>query len=93
MTSITTRDRLHETSTQAASATPHALVDQRGMRCPLPLLALKRALRSSEAGQIVELLATDPDSARDIPIFVKDAGLTLLSFEEQGGVFSFRILK
>jgi len=69
------------------------LVDQRGARCPIPILALKRALRECESGQLVELLATDPDSARDVPLFTRDAKLTLVSTREDGGVYIFLIKK
>jgi len=76
-----------------ADSLPCVLVDQRGARCPVPILAVKRALRGCETGQVVELLASDPDSARDIPHFVRDANLTLVSSSEFEGVFRFSIRK
>lgn len=94
MVSMLTQDCEHEaTSKREVSLSAPVIVDQRGFRCPLPLLALKRAMRASDVGAIVELLATDPDSARDVPLFVKDTGLTLLSADERDGVFSFHIMK
>ena len=89
---LLTDDVLDKPPTRAGEISSIVL-DQRGARCPVPVLALKRALRACATGQIVELLATDPDSARDIPRFVEASSLTLVSSAESGGEFRFRVRK
>ena len=47
---------------------PH-FIDARGLSCPLPTLKLRRALDKLKAGDQIELHATDPMSAIDVPHF------------------------
>ena len=44
-----------------------ATVDARGQSCPGPLVALHKALKHAEQGDLLELLATDPGSTSDVP--------------------------
>ncbi len=46
-----------------------ALVDVRGLRCPLPVLKLGKAVRETPAQRTFLVLATDPVAALDIPAF------------------------
>lgn len=55
-----------------------ALVDGRGLACPMPLLKTKVALRSVEPGNSVYVLATDPNSQHDLDAFCKQAGLNMI---------------
>lgn len=80
-------------SEQDGAQLPKMVVDARNSRCPMPILSTKRALKACITGQIVEVLVTDPDSARDIPRFVSESGLTLISSSEQAGEFRFCIRK
>ncbi|MFQ5827422.1 MAG: sulfurtransferase TusA family protein, partial [Dehalococcoidia bacterium] len=36
------------------------VLDCRGMRCPRPIVEMAKAMRRMGAGQVLELLATDP---------------------------------
>ena len=62
-------------------------LDLKGMSCPLPLLKAKQALNKMSSGQVLRVLATDPGSVRDFASFAKISGHTLVSSEEQDGVF------
>jgi tRNA 2-thiouridine synthesizing protein A len=44
-------------------------LDTSGLLCPEPVMMLHKAIRSMEIGDIVELIATDPSTERDIPKF------------------------
>ena len=55
-----------------------ALVDGRGMACPMPLLKTKVALRSVQPSESVYILATDPNSQTDLAAFCQQAGLQLV---------------
>ncbi len=68
-------------------------VDARGLNCPLPILAIRRTLKDMQAGEVVQLLATDPGSTDDIAAFCGQTGNSLLSSEEQGGEYLFMVRK
>ena len=36
-------------------------LDARGLNCPLPILRTKKALSDLQSGQVLKVLATDPD--------------------------------
>ncbi len=67
---------------QVSNCTPN-LVDARGLNCPMPLLKAKQALSKIAPGEIVQLLATDPGSIKDIQRFMQLSVHTLLEFKEQ----------
>ena len=68
-------------------------VDARNQSCPGPLVALHKALRDSAAGDILELLATDPGSRSDVPSWSKLSGHELLDASETSGVYRYVIRK
>lgn len=68
-------------------------IDARGQSCPGPLVGLARALKDAAAGDLLELLATDPGSKSDIPAWAKLTGHELLEASEEGGVFRYVVRK
>jgi TusA-related sulfurtransferase len=46
-------------------------LDCRGQVCPMPVLALARAITEIEVGDVVTVLATDPSAAVDIPAWCR----------------------
>lgn len=69
------------------------LLDLTGLKCPLPVLRTRKALRTMSAGEIVEVIATDPMSSIDIPNMVRETGDVLLGQERDGAKSTFRIKK
>lgn len=67
-------------------------LDLAGLKCPLPVLKIRRALLDLPRGAVLEAYATDPLSAVDVPALVQELGLVLLSQQalEQGHVFQIR---
>ena len=59
-------------------------VDARGQSCPGPLVSLAKALKDARAGDLLELLATDPGSKSDVPSWASISGNELLESEESG---------
>ncbi|MEQ6884624.1 sulfurtransferase TusA family protein [Salicola sp. Rm-C-2C1-2] len=45
-------------------------LDASGLQCPMPLLKTKLCLNGMSPGQCLQVIATDPGSARDIPAFL-----------------------
>jgi len=70
-----------------------ATVDARGQSCPGPLVALHKALRGAGAGDLLELLATDPGSKSDVPSWATLSGNELLEAGESEGVFRYVVRK
>jgi tRNA 2-thiouridine synthesizing protein A len=75
------------------STTQTRTVDARGQACPGPLVTLHKALKDSAAGEVVELLATDPGSKSDVPSWAEISGNELLETSERDGVFHYVIRK
>ena len=46
--------------------TPDEVLDCRGQRCPLPVIALARRISERPIGTVVRVYATDPAAAGDI---------------------------
>jgi tRNA 2-thiouridine synthesizing protein A len=68
-------------------------VDASGLECPLPILRTKKALSMLQAGGRVEVLSTDPRSPSDFRAFCRQAGHTLLSWDETDGRYRFVVEK
>lgn len=68
-----------------------ALIDARGLYCPIPILRLARAFRGRPAGIVVRLLATDPAAVEDVEVFCRELGHELIESRREGDVFSFLV--
>ncbi len=67
------------------------ILDLRGLKCPLPVLKTRKALRELSAGSRLWVEATDPLSAIDIPHFCSERGHLLIDYAENDGVRKFLI--
>ena len=56
-------------------------LDTKGLICPEPIMMLHRVIRSADGGEVIEILATDPATTRDIPNFCRHLGHELLTQE------------
>jgi tRNA 2-thiouridine synthesizing protein A len=54
--------------------TPDEVLDCRGQRCPLPVIALARRLPALPVGGVLRVLADDPAAANDIPAWCRMRG-------------------
>lgn len=70
-----------------------AMLDVKGLKCPLPVLKANKMLRGLEAGAVLEIEATDPGAVADFKVFCETTGHTLMASAEAGGVYSFKIRK
>ncbi len=68
-------------------------VDCSGLNCPLPILRLKKAIDAINAGETLELIATDPGSVKDVSAWSKQTGHEVLENKETDGKFTFLIRK
>ena len=75
------------------SRTPGHKLDARGLYCPEPVMLLHNAVRDMASGELLEVLATDPSTRRDIPRFCQFLGHELVGEEAAEGEFRYLIRK
>jgi tRNA 2-thiouridine synthesizing protein A len=68
-------------------------LDCKGLSCPLPILKTKQAMDKMTTGQVLEMIATDPGSVRDMDSFSKRTGHEIVTRREEGGLYTFYIRK
>ncbi len=68
-------------------------LDLRGLKCPLPALRTRKALRESAPGAELVVECTDPLAAIDIPNLVRETGDVLLGQSIAADVATFHIRK
>ena len=66
-------------------------LDARGLMCPEPVMLLHRHIGDVPVGGVLEVLATDPSTRRDVPKFCAFLGHELLSETEEEGVLIYRL--
>ena len=49
-------------------------LDLTGLKCPLPALKTRKALKGLKPGDVLEVLCTDPLSVIDIPNLIRETG-------------------
>jgi len=57
---------------------PTKVYDFKGLKCPLPVLKTKRALKEIEKGEIIEIQADDPAANLDLKHFCEVSGNNLI---------------
>ncbi len=67
------------------------VLDTKGLKCPLPVLKAKRALKNVPVGEILTVVATDPASTIDFRHFCMVSGHELVEWSEADGVFTYVI--
>lgn len=73
---------------------PGITIDTRGLSCPLPVLKVRKVMRSIERGMTVHVLATDPLAGQDLRAYCEASGCAFLSIDKlDGDVLSIVIQK
>lgn len=54
-------------------------LDVLGLRCPEPLMLIRKKMRELDIGQVLCIEADDPATKRDVPNLCRHLGYTLLS--------------
>lgn len=67
--------------------------DLSGLDCPLPTLRIKAALARMNPGEILKVIATHPDSVKEIKTFCKQTGHPMIDSHETFGRYLFWIEK
>ncbi len=61
------------------------IVDARGTSCPGPILAAKKNIGLVPAGGVMEVMATDSGTLKDLPAWCKKMGHEFLGVLEEPG--------
>lgn len=69
------------------------ILDTKGLRCPMPVLKARKALKALGGDEVLTVLATDPKSVEDFQAFCDATGAELLSVTVEDGVYTFEIRK
>ena len=64
-----------------------AIVDARGLFCPLPVIQTEKKLRKLKTGQVVRVLADDPTFEEDIRGWCRRSGNQLLGMDRKKKAF------
>ncbi len=67
------------------------VLDVKGLKCPLPVLKVQKAMKSLSAGDVLEVQATDPLSVIDIPAYCNESGHRLVHKVSEGNEHLFQI--
>jgi tRNA 2-thiouridine synthesizing protein A len=68
-------------------------IDVRGLSCPLPILSTRKSLDSLHSGEVLKVISNDRGCVSFFESLVRQTGLELLSWHEQGGEFRFFLRK
>ena len=66
-------------------------LDYRGLRCPLPVIRTRKALRSVNLGRLAVILSDDSSAPADFKAFCDVTGHELIDVKENNGVFEIRL--
>ncbi len=76
-----------------SSLNPDQQLDALGLRCPEPVMMVRKAIRGMEVGQTLLITADDPATVRDIPSFCRFMGHELVEQQAEELPYSFLIKK
>ena len=82
-------------TTMAPTGTPPDAIqlDLRGLKCPLPVLRVRKALIAARAGTLLVVECTDPMAAIDLPNLVRETGDIVELQGDADGALVFHIRK
>ncbi len=69
----------------------NALVDARGLLCPIPIMKLAAAIKKVDVGETVTVQATDMGFVPDVKAWCKGMKHELVRLEENAGVITSEI--
>ncbi|MCD9465226.1 sulfurtransferase TusA [Photobacterium phosphoreum] len=68
-------------------------LDAQGLRCPEPVMMVRKTVRKMAANETLLVIADDPSTTRDIPSFCRFMDHTLIAAETETLPYHFLIQK
>lgn len=75
------------------SQEPTQTIDVKGAACPIPVIKTAKAMKAMTAGELLEVLATDPGVEPDMHAWTKQTGNELVSIDQADGVYRVLLRK
>ncbi|MBU2704522.1 sulfurtransferase TusA [Zooshikella marina] len=72
---------------------PDHILDTCGLMCPEPVMLLHNKIRELQTGEVLQVVATDPSTTRDIPKFCTFLQHELIAQEESDTQYIYYIRK
>lgn len=69
------------------------VLDAKGLACPMPIVKTKKMIDELQAGQVLEVHATDKGAKSDLTAWARSTGHELLQDAEDNGIYKFWIKK
>jgi len=69
------------------------VLDAKGLACPMPIVKTKKEMTTLEAGQVMEIQATDKGSTADLKAWAESTGNQYLGTVEDGDVLKHYLRK
>jgi len=67
------------------------ILDAKGLKCPLPVLRARKAMKDVPPGGLLQVLATDPGAPKDFIHFCETTGNELVENRQDGDVYILTI--
>lgn len=68
-------------------------LDTSGKCCPMPMVETNKAIKEMKAGEVLEIIATDPATKMDIPSWCQRTGNKLIELNEDSGTLRYYVRK
>lgn len=69
------------------------IIDTIGLRCPEPLMIVRKKLRSLEDNKSLEIIADDPSTERDFTLLCNFLHYKLEIIDISNGIYRYKITK
>ena len=69
------------------------VLDTLGLRCPEPVMMIRKTVRKMQEGQLLSVIADDPATTRDIPSFCRFMDHTLVEADTDQVPYRYLIRK
>jgi rhodanese-related sulfurtransferase/TusA-related sulfurtransferase len=84
---------VNEEELEVESLKTDLVLDAKGLACPMPIVKTKKAMNNLDAGQVLEVQATDKGSKADIKAWAGSSGHQYLGTIEEGDVLKHYLRK
>ncbi len=72
---------------------PDQVLEAEGLRCPEPVMMIRKSIRSLNKGDVLLIIADDPATKRDVPSFCEFMDHTLLETQTDQLPFRYWVRK
>lgn len=71
----------------------HKILEAQGLRCPEPVMMVRKTIRTMQEGEVLLVNADDPSTTRDIPSFCRFMDHQLLDSQTEELPYQYLIKK